>query len=227
MVTAEPSAYEVSLLHNHLHRLAPEKRRELLGRITSSLRRMSEMLDDTLTLNRMDENRTELRLGSIHLADFVASMVEEIRLGDRQAHRFEILSPAGDPLSVVTDPHLLHHILSNLLSNAVRYSPADTLVRIVLLADAGKVQIAIVDQGIGIPPTDRARVFDAFERGSNVGNISGTGLGLNIVKRMTQLLSGTIEVTDAAGGGSRFTVTLPLELPTASKLRSERPYFAS
>ena len=72
-----------------------------------------------------------------------------------------------------------------------------------------RLRFEVSDTGIGIPESDRQRVFEAFERGSNVGPIKGTGLGLNIVKRMAELLSGTVSVDSAPGRGSRFTVELP------------------
>ncbi|MBI4621606.1 MAG: PAS domain S-box protein [Verrucomicrobia bacterium] len=196
------------LLANHLDRLAPPKRQELLDRINSSLRRMTEMLDDVLTLNRVDAKRMEVRLVPVDLRHFVRNVVEEIRVGDRDAHRFELHAP-GEPAPFVSDLNLLHHIFSNLLSNAVRYSPAGTLVSVRMAEDASGVQVVVEDHGIGIPPADLTRIFEPFERGSNVGNIKGTGLGLNIVKRMTEMLGGTIAVSPAEDGGSRFTLVFP------------------
>jgi signal transduction histidine kinase len=202
----------VELLANHLDQLAPAKRAELFARINTSLHRMTEMLDDILTLNRMDADRMEVRLQSIDIALFLRNVVEEIRLGDRDAHRFELHTPEGLP-PFPTDVHLLHHILANLLSNAVRYSPAGKLVTVTMEVGATGLRLIVADQGIGIPPADRARIFEPFERGSNVGHIKGTGLGLNIVKRMTQLLGGTVRLDSVEGGGSRFTVELSRPAP--------------
>jgi signal transduction histidine kinase len=117
-----------------------------------------------------------------------------------------------------SDPSLLHHVFSNLLSNAVRYSPSGTTVRVRLEAGAEQVRVVVEDEGIGILPADRVRIFEPFERGSNVGNIQGTGLGLNIVKRMTTLLGGTIAVESGGTEGTRFTVVFarsPVPVPTS------------
>ncbi len=198
----------VELLHNHFARMTPEKREELFTRIYGSLHRMTDMLDDILLLNRMDANRVEVRPTVVDLRKFIHSAVDEIRLGDREHHRFA-LEVADDLAEFVTDPSLLHHILSNLLSNAVRYSPADTTVTTRVTATATAVTITVEDQGIGIPEADRQRVFEAFERGSNVGQIKGTGLGLNIVKRMVGLLGGSISLASVPGGGSCFQFILP------------------
>ena len=204
------------LLHNHLDRLSPAKREELFTRISASLHRLTQMLDEVLLLNRIDANRVEVRLGPVELRDCTHTVVEEIRVGDRDAHRFELLA-TGDTARFVTDTDLLHHILSNLLSNAVRYSPAGTAVTTRIVAEAGRVLVMVEDQGIGVPEADRERIFESFERGSNVGTIKGTGLGLDIVKRMTKLLGGTITVEAPAGGGSRFILSLPrIENPSAA-----------
>ena len=204
----------VEILANHLDRLTAEKRQELLARIATSLQRMTQMLDEILLLNRVDANRVEVQLAPLDLQSFVHQAIEEIRLGDRDQHRFEF-SATGDALAFPSDPNLLHHILSNLLSNAVRYSPAGTLVAVRLVVETARAQLSVEDHGIGIPESDRARIFEPFERGSNVGTIKGTGLGLNIVQRMIGLLGGTVEVAPAVGGGSRFTLTFPrLPSPT-------------
>ena len=196
------------LLHNHLNQLAPAKREELFVRINSSVLRLTEMLDDVLALNRADTENSDLRLVATDLPLFLRDAIEEIRLGDRDAHRFELLA-GGDLAAFVTDTNLLRHIVSNLLGNAARYSPAGTLITMRTEADSQGMRLSVEDQGIGIPWTDRERIFEPFERGSNVGATKGSGLGLSIVKRMTRLLGGSITVVSAEGGGSRFTLVLP------------------
>jgi signal transduction histidine kinase len=94
------------------------------------------------------------------------------------------------------------------VSNAIRYSPAGSPVRVRLAVEAGTLRFIVEDQGMGIPAADLHRIFEAFERGSNIGNIMGTGLGLNIVKRMVDMLHGEIAVSSTLAG-SCFTVTLP------------------
>jgi signal transduction histidine kinase len=174
----------------------------------ASLLRMTTMLDEILLVNRLEEKRIVVQLTPVDLGLFLHDLIEEIRLGDRHAHRFDLRAPSN-AVRMVADPSLFHHIFSNILSNAVRYSPAGTLITVRLEADERRVQVAVEDQGIGILPSDRERIFEPFERGSNVGQISGTGLGLNIVKRMAEMLDGTIAVDDAEGGGTRFTLVFP------------------
>lgn len=198
----------VGILVNHLDQLTPEKRTELFGRINNSLNRMTLMLDEILLLNRIDAKRVEVRPASFKLGLFVKDVIEGIRLGDTANHRFEFVDESTVE-SFVTDTNLLQHVLDNLLSNAVRFSPADSVIAVQLTADGAGLQLTVEDQGIGILPSDRERLFEPFERGSNVGTIKGTGLGLNIVKRMVDLLGGTIALDCPESGGCCFTITIP------------------
>jgi PAS domain S-box-containing protein len=200
------------LIANYHDRLTPAKRQELLARISKSLRRMGTMLEEILLLNRLEERRAAVTISPVDLQQFLPEIVEEIRLADNNAHRFEIIAAHGDTL-IHSDSSALHHIFSNLLSNAVRYSPPDTRITVQLESQEKQVSVVIADQGIGIPPADLVRIFEPFERGSNVGQIQGTGLGLNIVKRITKLLHATIAVESSPEGGARFTVSFPRSKP--------------
>ncbi len=201
------------LLRNHLDRLTPAKREELFTRMGDAMHRMTEMLDDILTLSRVDAGRVRSQPVAMNLVRFAQEVLDEVRLGDRDAHRFEF-NVEGTGEEITSDPSLLRQILSNLLTNAARYSPAGSTVNTIVRLRAQGAEIEVRDQGIGIPSEDLGRIFDAFERGSNVGNIKGTGLGLNIVKRMTELLGGSVSVQSAPQAGSRFTVSLPHDFPT-------------
>ncbi len=202
------------LLRNHLDRLNPAKREELFERINVSLQRMTDMLDEILTLSRIDAGRVRIQTGPVNLVRLAHTMIDEIRLGDRESHHL-VLQVEGAGEEITTDSNLLRHILSNLLTNAARYSPPGTEIRVTLRLHADAVEFDVLDHGIGIPPADLGRIFDAFERASNVGNIKGTGLGLNIVKRMSELLGGSISVESTLQVGSRFIVRLPRLAPTS------------
>ena len=100
-------------------------------------------------------------------------------------------------------------MFGNLLSNALKYSPAGGPVRFVVGRQDGALHLCVQDQGIGIPEDEQADMFDSFHRASNVGDIEGTGLGLSIVKKAVELHGGTITVQSAAGAGTRFCILLP------------------
>jgi signal transduction histidine kinase len=112
---------------------------------------------------------------------------------------------------VYLDEKLLRQILSNLLSNALKYSPDGGKIQFDLIFDQNTVTFRIQDEGIGIPAKDQPQLFDTFYRTSNVGTISGTGLGLAIVKRCVDIHKGEIFVESEEGVGTTFTVNLPLK----------------
>jgi signal transduction histidine kinase len=150
-----------------------------------------------------------VRLATIDLVLLCQATIEEIKMVDQHKHAFELCGPASVP--AMLDTNVIHHILTNLLSNAVRYSPEGTKIITRIETGDAQIRLTIEDQGIGIPAADLHRIFEPFERGSNIGQIKGTGLGLSIVKRMATFLDGSIEVESVEGQGSRFTLILPVQ----------------
>lgn len=199
----------LELLQNHSDRLTAAKRDEIFSRINLAIRRLTEMIDDVLTLSRIETGRQTVHAAPCDLPRLLRSYLEEARLSDRDAHVFHFHTNV-EGAEVVTDQALLHHIFANLLSNAARYSPGGTTIELRLHVSQERYSVSVDDQGIGIPEADRDRIFEPFERGSNVGTVKGTGLGLNIVKRMVDLLGGTLTVTSRQPTGTRFSVELPL-----------------
>jgi signal transduction histidine kinase len=116
-------------------------------------------------------------------------------------------------LEIVADKMLLQRMLNNLLSNAVKYSPRDSTVCFALQSENDVVHLRIEDNGIGIPETEQSRIFDLFYRATNTDLVSGTGLGLTIVKEVVELHNGQIHVQSQVGVGTTFVVTLPRQLP--------------
>jgi signal transduction histidine kinase len=113
-------------------------------------------------------------------------------------------------LKYLGDETLLKHIVSNLLNNAIKYSPPDSTVLFELIKQEKTVILKFQDQGIGIIEADQKQLFQPFHRGENVGTIPGTGLGLSIVKQCVIAHRGEITVNSQLGVGSTFTVTLPI-----------------
>jgi PAS domain S-box-containing protein len=198
----------VDILRNHSDKLSPAKREELYARVNGALHRMTSMLDDILTLSRLGASRIQVQITKLDIVEVVRGIVDEVRLGDQDAHTWK-LRILGENPACESDLHLLHSILTNLLSNACRYSPQGTMITVELGLEAERLVLAVEDQGIGVPEKDWPRIFDPFERGSNVGTIKGTGLGLNIVKGMTELLGGEVRIGKSSTAGSRFIVSLP------------------
>jgi signal transduction histidine kinase len=120
------------------------------------------------------------------------------------------VAPGGE--RVRADPAKLHDVLSNLIANAITYSPEDTTIRVDAHPVDGRVAIAVSDEGPGIPDADLPRVFERFYRveKSRSRDPGGTGLGLAIAKHLVELQGGEIRAENQPGRGARFTITLPI-----------------
>jgi signal transduction histidine kinase len=197
------------LLEHYSESLSPAERLNLLQTIQSSAKRMSEMIDDLLTLGRAESGVLKLNLGPTNLRELCGRVVSEFRIAQGKQHVIT-LDDRFDRLETYMDERLLRHILNNLLSNAVKYSPPGSEVTFSLARRDEQAAIEIQDRGIGIPLEDQPRMFESFHRASNVENRPGTGLGLAIVKKAVELHGGEISLTSAVGSGTRFTVMLPL-----------------
>ncbi|MCX6943626.1 MAG: HAMP domain-containing sensor histidine kinase [Opitutales bacterium] len=196
------------LLGRYSERMNLEKRTEITERVLSSGRRMTALLDKVLLFNRTGSGRLEVRYAPLDLRKLAGVLLSEVDLADQHQHRF-VLEANGTLNEFSSDPNLLQHILTNLLSNAARYSHPGTTITLRLTITDLAAEFVVTDQGIGILAADLGRLFQPFVRGSNVGAIPGTGLGLSIVQRLVTLLSGTIHVDSTPGQGSVFTVRLP------------------
>jgi PAS domain S-box-containing protein len=197
------------LLEHYSESLSPAEKANLLQTIQSGAKRMSEMIDDVLTLGRAESGVLKLNLGPTNLRELCARVVSEFRIAQGKQHIIT-LDDRFDRVEATMDERLLRHILNNLLSNAVKYSPPGSEVTLSLARREEQVVIEIQDRGIGIPLEDQPRMFESFHRASNVENRPGTGLGLAIVKKSVELHGGEISLSSAVGSGTRFTVMLPL-----------------
>ncbi|HVQ62010.1 MAG TPA: ATP-binding protein [Burkholderiales bacterium] len=197
------------LLEHYSESLGQDEKRNLLQTIQTGAKRMSEMIDDVLTMGRAESGVLKLNLGPTNLRELCSRVVAEFRIAQGKQHIIT-LDDRFDRLEAMMDERLLRHILNNLLSNAVKYSAPGTEVTFSLERREEKAAIEIQDRGIGIPPEDQPRMFESFQRASNVENRPGTGLGLAIVKKAVELHGGEISLKSAVGSGTRFTVTLSL-----------------
>jgi signal transduction histidine kinase len=130
--------------------------------------------------------------------------------GSSPDHRLELDLPQ-EPIHAAFDPLRIGQVLTNLVSNAIKYSPAGGPVRVSLERADGSAVLAVTDRGLGISPEDRAELFQPFRRGASVQDaIPGVGLGLAASRKLVQAHGGTIEVESEPGSGSTFRVILPL-----------------
>jgi signal transduction histidine kinase len=113
------------------------------------------------------------------------------------------------PVVVDADPDRLHQVVANLLGNAAKFTPTGGSVRVRLTEAGGLARLTVTDTGPGIMPDERDRVFDRFWRGRSGRGVAGSGIGLAVVAELVRAHRGRVEVTEAAGGGAEFVVTLP------------------
>lgn len=197
------------ILDLYLERLQPDERTRHLAWIQDSVRRMAGMMEDVLLLGRFESESCRCQPDDLHLVNWCQRLANELHSATAGRCPIQVTFGEFEPM-VSADESLLRHILSNLLSNAVKYSPPETPVRLHVSRDGGSAVFTVADKGCGIPEADRQRLFEAFHRGRNVGQIPGTGLGLVIVKRAVDLHGGSMDFTTSEGGGTSFEVRLPL-----------------
>lgn len=197
------------ILARYLDRLPAGERDEHLASIGKSAKRMSHMMEDVLLLGQFESGRQKFQPEELHLAAWCRRFTDEMQSATGARCPIELSLGEFEPV-VRADESILRHVLANLVSNAAKYSPPGEPVKISVAREGADAVFRIEDHGIGIPAADRARLFEAFQRGGNVGQINGTGLGLVVVKRGVELHGGSLDFTSEENRGSAFTVRLPL-----------------
>ncbi|MEP7291002.1 MAG: PAS domain S-box protein, partial [Chloroflexota bacterium] len=193
------------LIERFYDRMPRERQLEHLRVILAQAEFMTGLLNDVLTVNKARAGRLEFNPAPLNLVTFAQTTLERIQVLDKGTHNF-VLSHEDDLSGVKLDAKLLQHILVNLLSNAVKYSPEGGDVCLEIRRENEHILIRVSDQGIGIPPESLNHLYEPFSRGSNTGQIGGTGLGMTIVKESIDLHKGTIACESAVGVGTIFTV---------------------
>lgn len=210
LTTIQSSA---ELLEFYRHKLSEERQKNHLQRISTSVWRMTQMLDDILMISETEAGKLAFNPTSVDLVKFCRRVVDDLQPNEinQQAIAFTLQSSLPSPNALpLFDKKLLRQILTNLLSNALKYSPTGSPIQFDLTYLDNKVLFRIQDYGIGIPKADQTRLFESFYRASNIGTIQGTGLGLAIVKQCVDLHQGEITFESVEGIGTTFVVTLPL-----------------
>ncbi|HYE30350.1 MAG TPA: ATP-binding protein [Methylomirabilota bacterium] len=202
------------ILDRYWHRLQEAARREHLGSIRESAIEMARQMENVLVFGRSEANRLEFTPSPLRLRELCLKVVEQISTASETGRVIEIRTPSEFPI-LMGDEALLSHILTNLLSNAVKYSPSGSKVECECRIEEPSVILAVRDRGMGIPDQDKENLFSPFYRGSNVGRVPGTGMGLAIVKRCAELHGGEISVWSKQGEGTLVSVRFPFIPATA------------
>ncbi len=194
---------------------SPDEQRALVSRVRDRTRGVINLVSDLLDLSRLESGGEARNLARLDPFDAVAAAVEMVRpQADERGISIEIERP-GRPVAVYADPRDLESVFVNLITNAVNYGRPGGCVRVSGGGDADRVRVAVSDDGIGIAPEDRERIFEKFYRVriDATRSVVGTGLGLAIVRAIVGSYGGSIDLASTPGAGSTFTVRLPAALP--------------
>jgi two-component system OmpR family sensor kinase len=184
---------------------------ERAGKIRAAVLRLTHLIENLLSSGRLIDGGAELYFEPAEL-DLATLLREVCQLHREMVPAAEIVERFGDaPMPIVGDAKLLSQVFSNLLANAVKYSPDGGAILVEAAVIANEAVVSVTDGGIGIPSGDLSRLFERYYRGGNVSGIVGTGVGLYLVKTAVDLHKGRIEVATEEGRGSRFVVRLPIE----------------
>lgn len=188
--------------------LSPDAVVDFVKVLRSNVRRLTNMVDRSLNISKFDAGAMDFRLEQIDIRILILEICHHQKGLGGDVRIYTRLD--GLPDEMDADYDMIYHIFSNLIGNAIKYSPngGAVVVRGTAVGDTAKIEI--IDQGIGIPEDDLPKLFQRYFRASNAVQISGTGIGLVIVKEMIERHRGTLKVISAEGLGSAFIVTLPI-----------------
>jgi len=180
-----------------------------VARIKSSVAHLTSILNDLLSLGKLEEGKIEIINEPILIEEFLGEVREELLETLKVGQDIVVHCSAGG-VQINSDARILRNMLFNLISNASKYSDQGKKIFLNCDQQNGKIEFRVRDEGIGIPEEDLKHMFERFFRASNAGNIQGTGLGLNIVKRYAELLNGSVSFTSRYGEGSTFSISFPV-----------------
>ncbi|MBW8687561.1 PAS domain-containing sensor histidine kinase [Chitinophaga sp. B61] len=193
------------LVNQYITEAEQPKRSKHIQRIISSVTLLTEVLNDFLSVGKIEEGGVQVRTSTFDLQQHIHSIIQEMQ--DIVQEGQHISYEHKGATSVQLDPSLLKHILLNLLGNAIKFSGKHTVIQVHTEHTGNNVILKVKDAGIGISQEDQQHLFERFFRGANVSNIQGTGLGLHIVSRYAELMNGNITCESGLNEGTTFTVT--------------------
>lgn len=181
------------------------KRDKHLQRIVSSVNMLTDILNDFLSVGRIEEGKIQVRLAEFKMNDLVKSITSEIKNNLKPEQKI-IYQHEGNA-AVLLDPSLIKHIVMNLVSNASKFSPANGLIYIKTITTDSQIILSVKDEGMGISKDDQQHLMERFFRATNASSIQGTGLGLHIVSKYAELMNGTVNCISELDKGTEFIIT--------------------
>jgi signal transduction histidine kinase len=194
-----------TLIEKYQKETDQEKRLNHINRIKSSVSNLTEILEEFLSVGKLEDGKVELHLSTIQLASFLENISTELGALKKPGQQINI-DFSGLP-TCHSDSSILRKILLNGLSNALKFS--DKEVNLKVISTIESLEINIIDQGVGISQEDQKHLFERFFRGGNVNVIQGTGLGLHLIDRYLELLGGEIKITSELNKGTNLYFKIP------------------
>lgn len=199
----------VSLIEKYIEKDDLEKTTKHTSRIKSAVAGLTEILNDFLSVDKLESNKSVVEAVDFNFADFAKEIIEEMTTICKPGQEIIINLPKDSDWNIHSDPRILKNVLYNLISNAIKYSPEGQQIIFNGIIEDNMLKFEVIDRGIGIPTEDQKELFGRFFRAKNVTNIKGTGLGLNIVKKYVEMLGGEIDFKSELNEGTTFFVNLP------------------
>jgi PAS domain S-box-containing protein len=190
-----------------------EKQLRHVQRIQSSVKHLNDILEEFLSVGRIEEGRIEARPARLDLATLLNETMADVQGLLKPGQRIERAMQCPAPM--LLDPSLLRKILVNLLSNAIKYSGPDSVVQVRATCAGQQLTLSVQDHGVGISKEDQEHLFERFFRARNAATVPGTGLGLYIIAKYLELMRGTVALHSELGVGTTVTITIPYENDTA------------
>lgn len=206
--------WNVELLNKNLGGAKSEKQNKYIGKIDRNVHKMIHLINDFLSVSKLEMGTYAAETETVNLTEYMTSILDEF--DEKITSKLITLKRTDNPpnIHITTDRRLFHIIVSNLVSNSVKYLNANGELTVSYDVSGGVMKLVVADNGIGIPENELSNLFTKFYRASNAQShqTEGTGLGLYIVKQSVENLGGTIQVTSAENEGARFEVTMPVQV---------------
>lgn len=179
-----------------------------LATMEEEVDRLNDMIMDMLELKRLTMGSRNFNTTEVDVKALISELFDVYR-NEEKNYNLELVVEGNDPYEIQADYSLMRYVFTNLIGNSIKFSKNLVQVKVILNYQDSALEILVEDQGIGVPEDDQTKIFQSFYRGSNVSNISGTGVGLSIVSEFVNLHKGKIKLQSEVGHGSTFIITLP------------------
>lgn len=195
-----------SLVAKYVEADEQEKRNKHIHRIKSSVNNLTNLLNEFLSIGKIEDGKITANNFDFNVRELITLLCSEMEGIAKNNQQF-VYAHSGDEM-IHADPSLLRNVLTNLFSNAIKFSPEGSKIEVTTAVQVDKILLTVKDNGMGISAEDQEHLFERFFRGTNVTNIQGTGLGLHIVGKYIEIMDGYIEFESKLEKGTKFTITL-------------------